>query len=85
LQPNQTPYTVDPSFVTVASDKVTFEIENRDKKEVLLATVTFLDGTARLHINDKNPVRPRHEVEERSTGRSRTHWFARLRTCFPSI
>ena len=63
LQPGASAYAVDPATISSSDSLLTFSLVNSNTNVELTAAVSFLDGTARLTVQDKNPRQPRHAVK----------------------
>jgi hypothetical protein len=62
IQGANTPFVVVAGTVIATSQSITFDLKNSQTGATLITTLSFLDGTVRVHVNDKHPIRPRHEV-----------------------
>lgn len=64
VEPGKTPYQLQPETVAHNESTLTVDLFNKDTGVFYLLKLTVLkDHTFRLHINEKNPLHPRYEVE----------------------
>ncbi|XP_035721940.1 neutral alpha-glucosidase AB-like [Vespa mandarinia] len=64
VEPGKTPYQLQPNTVAHNESTLTADLFNKDTGVFYLLKLTVLkDHTFRLHINEKNPLHPRYEVE----------------------
>lgn len=65
LEPNHSPYTVDPASISAGGSTVTFTIPNSETSVPLSVTLTALkDATIRMRVTDPNSRFPRYEPQE---------------------
>ena len=62
-QPGASAYAVDPATISSSASSLTFSLVNSNTNVELAAVVQFLDGTARLTVQDAAPRHPRHAVK----------------------
>jgi hypothetical protein len=65
-QKGKSPWIVDSNSLATTATSLSVDLKNtQDESVTLILKVTALSGgTVRVHVDDKNPPRPRHQVQD---------------------